>query len=410
MFSDNPMWESFGLRSLECAAYGGADTGECLSTLARVADGTAEDWYREWTQTAERAFAAGVAREEAGHIATAREAYLHASSYCHISYLPLFGAPVDPWLVDAFERETEAFCRGARLSEFPIEPVEVPFEGSALPGYFVQPCEDLQSRPVILHVTGYDSNIQEMYFAHGAAALRRGYNVLLLDGPGQGRALIRDKMPLRPDWETVAIAAVDFLLTRPEVDPARIVLAGCGLGGYLASRAAAFEKRIAALIADAALWDQRQTLSKLHLPPDVLLNFPDIPRAVFDAIEEHLQSPETNSMVRWKVLQRDMWAHGVSSLYDLVFELCRYEMSGAASKLSCPALTTVLDGGPLSIQADMVYEELTCPTRLVRLSGAEGAGHFERLDCRLYTQRVFDWLDAMLGRWPPSIVDVTPEL
>ena len=55
----------------------------------------------------------------------------------------------------------------------------------------------------MVHVDGYDSNIQEMYFAHGAAALRRGYNCLLFDGPGQGRKLIRDGLPIRPDWENV---------------------------------------------------------------------------------------------------------------------------------------------------------------------------------------------------------------
>ena len=45
-------------------------------------------------------------------------------------------------------------------------------------------------------------------------------------------------MPLRPDWENVITPVVDYLLTRPDTDPARIVLNGLSLGGYLAPRAA----------------------------------------------------------------------------------------------------------------------------------------------------------------------------
>jgi len=47
---------------------------------------------------------------------------------------------------------------------------------------------------------------------------------------------------------------VDYLLTRPEVDPARIALMGISVGGYLAPRAAAFEQRLVALIANDGLY------------------------------------------------------------------------------------------------------------------------------------------------------------
>jgi hypothetical protein len=34
-------------------------------------------------------------------------------------------------------------------------------------------------------------------------ALERAYNVLIFDGPGQGGALVIQKLPMRPDWEKV---------------------------------------------------------------------------------------------------------------------------------------------------------------------------------------------------------------
>jgi hypothetical protein len=48
----------------------------------------------------------------------------------------------------------------------------------------------------------------------------------------------------------------DYALTRPESDPAKIALAGWSFGGFLAPRAASFEHRIAALVADPDQWDE----------------------------------------------------------------------------------------------------------------------------------------------------------
>ncbi len=97
--------------------------------------------------------------------------------------------------------------------------MEIPFEGRSLPGYFLHAAGEPQSRPAIIHIDGYDGNINEMYFAHGPAATRRGYHCLLFDGPGQGRNLIRDGLPLRPDWEVVVRAVVDYALTALKSTP-----------------------------------------------------------------------------------------------------------------------------------------------------------------------------------------------
>ena len=399
VLSNNTMWESFGLRALPCAVYGGADLGECYTTMSRIGDsGSTEDWYREWTHTAERLFSIARTSEDAGHLVSAREAYFRASTYYHVSYFPLFGTPVDPRLVDAFEKETDAFQRGARLSETPIEILEIPFEGRSLPGYFLKPDASLRPRPTILHLDGYDGSINEMYFANGPAAMSRGYNCLLLDGPGQGRNLIRDHMPFRHDWETVVRSAVDFLLTRSDVDPSRIVLAGGSFGGYLAPRAAAFEKRIAALIADPGLWDQKPDLKAFGISEQVVSSPQEANRALYSQLEQKVRSREVDPMLHWKIVQRGLWVHGVNSLFDLVQELNRFEISPFADQIECPTLLTTSEGDPLGLQAERLFNALRCPKSLIRFSAAEGAnGHCELFGRRLYHQRVFDWLDETLG-------------
>jgi hypothetical protein len=71
----------------------------------------------------------------------------------------------------------------------------------------------------------------------------------MVDCPGSGEALRLRGLTARIDTEAWAAACVDHLLTRPDVDPARIGLAGWSLGGYFAPRAAAFEERLALVVA-----------------------------------------------------------------------------------------------------------------------------------------------------------------
>ena len=105
------------------------------------------------------------------------------------SYPFLFGAPVDPQLIEAFDREVGAFSKAAALFELPIEPIEIPYEGTTLPGYFYRVDDSGQLGPTFIVTNGYDATVQVMHFRHAAAAVRRGYNCLIFDCPGQGQVL-----------------------------------------------------------------------------------------------------------------------------------------------------------------------------------------------------------------------------
>jgi pimeloyl-ACP methyl ester carboxylesterase len=399
LLSDDPMWEAFGQRALLRAVYGGADFGECLTTVRRAGSGDADAWYREWTATAERLAATGDACAAKGHLVSAREAYLRAVTYFQVSYFPLFGRPIDPRLTATSEREAAVFRAAAALLAPPVEVVEIPFEGTTLPAYFVKVDGSGRPRPTLLHTNGYDSNIQEMYFAHAPAAVRRGYNCLLFDGPGQGRALIRDGLPMRPDWENVVRPVVDYALGRPEVDPRRLVLVGWSFGGFLAPRAAAFEPRLAALVADPGQWDQRDALAGLPLSPEDRAAFPDIDPARLAPFEAYLRGPQADPDLRWKLLQRGPMAHSVDTLYDYLAALAGFELSPVAGQIPCPTLLTAAEGDPTSAGARRLLEAIPVERKmLVRFTAAEGAGgHCEAMARTLYHQRVFDWLDETLG-------------
>jgi hypothetical protein len=87
----------------------------------------------------------------------------------------------------------------------------------------------------------------------------------MLDQPGTGEALRLQGSRPGIDAEAWGRRRVDWLETRDDVDVARIGVVGWSLGGYYAPRAAAFEKRLALVVAWGANHDwgavQRRRLS-----------------------------------------------------------------------------------------------------------------------------------------------------
>jgi hypothetical protein len=237
--SDDGMWEFFGTRGLFQASYGAADFGECQQAVQRVGSGGADDWYRKWAALADGLVETADADAAAGRPASARDGYIRATTYYRVAYLPLYGEPTDPRLADAFTRESDALAKYAPLHDTPVELVEIPFEdGHTLPGVLALAADDGRQRATIVHVNGYDSSVNEMFVSHALAANARGYNVLLFDGPGQGRNLIRDGMRIRPDWENVVRPVIDYALERPEIDPERIITSSVAGASAASSRPA----------------------------------------------------------------------------------------------------------------------------------------------------------------------------
>jgi pimeloyl-ACP methyl ester carboxylesterase len=393
VFFDDPLFEEFALRPL---IMDGCPLGEISATTSLIEEGDRDGWFREWTAAADRVAGYADASARAGHAISASGAYLRASSYYRAAYLPLYGSPVDPRLVEAFDKEAEAFQKAAALMTSPVEPVEIPFEGTTLPGYFCRVDESDRSRPTLIGTNGYDSTIYELYLDF-AAALRRGYYLLLYDGPGQGRPLIKQGLVMRPDWENVVRPVVDYALTRPEVDAEKIAIMGISLGGYLAPRAASAEHRMAAGIADPGLWDMLEAMkARLSmLPKDVLDKFPDVDPEVLKPFVEHI---EATPALRWAVVQRAYWVHGVDSLseYSRISE--DYSLKEVAGQIRCPTLLTWAESDPLSWNAERIYESLRCPKELIRFHDAEGAGdHCEAKTRPLFHQHAFDWLDEVLA-------------
>jgi len=393
VYFDNPEFDGQLLRTLGYVYYGGADVGECLTTAQRIQEGDAGSWYDEWCRTADRVYAAAAASLAGGHPVSAREAYLRASNYYRTAYIHLFATPVDPRVVQAYDRQTDAFRKACPLFAPAFEPIQIPYEGTTLPGYFFRADAAGEPRPTLIATDGYDGTVEELYFEVAAAALRRGYHCLAFDGPGQGGVLVKQQLYMRPDWEHVVTPVVDYALSRPEVDPERIALFGVSFGGYLAPRAATAEHRLAACIADAALYDVG-AMVRGAFPKELLEQIAAGDAAVLQPIFDQIMQNPTQRFV----FERGMWVHGVPTPWAYVQAMPQYSLAGIAAQIRCPTFLSEAENDRRAGGGKALYDALTCPKEYVLFTDAEGAGeHCEAGASSLFHQRVFDWLDGVLA-------------
>jgi alpha/beta hydrolase family protein len=337
------------LRTTGFANYFGADLGEVLATANRIHDGDQGSWHREWRATAARVAELGERSLAAGHRISARDNLLRASNYYRNAAAFLLDNPADnPEVAALYTGQVDTFAAATALLDHPAEAVAIPYQDTTLPGYLFLVDDSGVPRPTIIYTSGYDSTSQECYFVLAVAAMRRGYNVLAFDGPGQGGALHLQKLVMRPDWEAVITRVVDYALTRPEIEPGRIAGFGYSLGGYLLARAAAFEHRLAALILDDGVHDLASGFAD-NLPPFVMKWVDEGHDEFAGPILSVLTA--VSSQLRW-ALGNGLWVFGVQSYADVLRTVKHYTLDGVADQIVAPTLImegehdTMLKGNP----------------------------------------------------------------
>jgi dienelactone hydrolase len=232
-------------RPLREAAARGEDAGTALlfDSWIAVADQVARNAERD---------------EQAGYALSAAEKYARASGY-YLSAERMQSRDYAPRWV-AYDRGLDLYRKHVALSGEHVDFVEIPYEGSAYPALFVHDGSGTP-RPTLVSCNGLDSMKEQVNMGgHGRVNLERGINTLFVDQPGTGEALRKRGLPAVPQSERWATPALDYLLTRPDVDPQQIGMFGLSLGGYYAPRAAANEPRFAlcAVMGANHLWGALQ--------------------------------------------------------------------------------------------------------------------------------------------------------
>ncbi|WP_043468508.1 S9 family peptidase [Kitasatospora sp. MBT66] len=399
LFPNNVQFWYETLRSMSHIAYGGADFGEVVSTAERIVEGDYASWYTEWLATADRVSGQAEKALAAGHRVSARDGFLRASNYYRSAEFFLHGHPCDPRHDHAYDRSVDCFRSAAALFTPIIEPVEIPYEGTTLPGYLYRVDDSGTPRPTLIMHNGFDGTAEELHFFGAMAGVERGYTVLVFDGPGMPGPRHHEGLVFRPDWENVVTPVVDFAEKLPDVDNSRIALLGISMGGVLAPRAAAFEHRLAALVAVDGLYDLGET-SVRNIPgtreeAERLLRAPSAPE--LDAALEEIMAKDP--IARWAI-NHGMYVMGVDTPRAFNASYLDYTLAGGiAERIQCPTLVCDAEQDMFfKGQPEQLYDHLACPRTLMLFTAEEGAGaHCHPGAMRLTQARIYDWLDETLG-------------
>ena len=383
------------LRAISQTCGGGADIGECLSTVNRITEGDDESWYREWLSTAQRVEKMAQDFQDQGDQISAKECYFRASNYYRSAEFFLHTNAQDPRIVETWKKSRDCFLKAAALSDDLIRSVEIPFEGTTLPGYFCLVDKSGALRPLLIIQTGFDGTGEELYIQIATAALKRGFNCLIFEGPGQGRVIREQHIPFRPNWETVVTPVVDFALEQPEVDPERIALMGISFGGYFAPRAVAFEHRIKACIANGGVYDFHAAVMR-NTPPDFEKMLDD-ESAAEEIDKEIYQIMETDPSLRWS-FGNGMWTFGAKSPSEWMRMTRPYNLRDCADKIECHMLVVDSENDKaLPGQAKPLYDALRCPKEFMLFTAEEGAGeHCQVGGYMVSNERILNWLQETL--------------
>jgi dipeptidyl aminopeptidase/acylaminoacyl peptidase len=209
-----------------------------------------DDWCQAWSTCGAMHEQMGQQAETEGHYTSAAYHYYHAAMAYHFGKFLFVHRPQE--LRAAHNHVVSAYKKALPYFDFPGEHVAIPYEdGATMYGILRKPWHTPRP-PLVILVPGLDSVKEELH-TYGDDFLRRGLAVLAIDGPGQGE--MEFEHPMRFDYEVPLRYAIDYLESRADVDASRVGLMGVSLGGYYAPRAAAFEPRLKAAIANCGAYN-----------------------------------------------------------------------------------------------------------------------------------------------------------
>jgi hypothetical protein len=395
--------------------YGAAEFGELAAAVNAVnaAGASYQAYYDTFRALADSTSARADQDLKAGHTASARGAYLRAASYYDLCLYFILATSERAQEAGAYGLMQRCWHLATQLFDPPFEPVRIPYEGSWLPGYLLRPDDRPVRRPTVILNNGEDAQNIRLWACGGAAALERGYNALIFEGPGQGSMLFERQVPFRYDWENVITPVVSYLRSRHDVDPARIVLNGSSLGGELVIRAAAFEHRLAAVVADPgflSLWESWQEKEK----PITSLFTDGLTKDQINAAwqQNFIPAIQADPGTQFNLMKAAEGYGGdillaaragqvFTDLYDLGTTLMRFTVADVASQVTAPTLVTTYDNDNLVVPAEkqgpVVYSLLRGRKETLTFTAAEGADqHCAPMAPQTRNQAVYDWLDGIL--------------
>jgi hypothetical protein len=385
--------EYLWMRATMPVSTGGADLAECLQIIEQM-DGSDESWVTEWHKKADQLSKAAETHRENKKMVTAKNEWLRASNYYRTAMMRCKPASMlaDELLTKSRGSYIQAFTHINKSVEF----IKIPFENYLLPAYYFN--SGKPNSPTLIGINGGDSTNEEMFNLLGFAAIERGWNCLVYEGPGQYMARqLNPDLHLMANWEVPNGAIVDWLIERPEVAKNKISLFGWSLSSNLAIRAAALDKRISAVISNGLIVDIYEAWYGVW-PKWLQKAKPGYFDFFFHLLER--KSSQVRAITGMFYLM-----HGVHTPTEMIRAWKPFNISAFAEKLSCPALFITGEAeyaeqsaGPLILSIGKFLQNLKTPVWFHEFGYEDGwaASHCQMGAQQKLQELVYDWLEMVL--------------
>ena len=387
--------ESFHFEMLRIIAhgrYGGSDVAEVFTAAGPVKVGDFESWYASFYDLAQRTenSVKSTSNLSKSQAVGAKDKLFAAANYYRAADFYLHGKPSDPRIRSLWEQQTNCFNKALALlgngfrHTLQADGFEVPIIYYKAPGS--------GPHPTIILGNGVDGAQEEMLHISGFAALERGYNVITYEGPGQPSVRRYQNLGFINEWEKVVKPVVDFAVSQPEIDATRISLLGYSMGGYLCMRAAAFEHRIAAVLAVDGLYDMSNYETAM---PEVYSLYTAGKRDAFnEKMAAVLASGKLPTSSQWG-LEHAFWAFNKDNASKFFDAIRPWTLDGVIDKVECPAYIGAAEGDIFfKGQPEKVAKALGKQAHYRLYTNAEGAGaHCQVGAAVLLNDEIFDWLE-----------------
>ncbi len=373
------------------AAFGGSSLGELLSAASKVDEKNLNTWSAEMRALAARVESIAKDELEKNNTETAKSAFLRASTYYRAATAT--ERVVDPLYLQDIKKNEECFQQFALLSNPVIEKIEIPYKGESLRGYFMRANEDNSRKPTLIMIGGSETFAEDSYIFGGAPmAAERGYNVVSVDLPGQGRAPF-DGLYYQFDVETPVGKVIDYIISRPDVDPDRIVSYGISFGGYMVLRAA-YDKRIAAIASSTPLLTYVPLFeANKAFRDNALKSNLTVPELFGPAMKKMVQ-PMTFERIVFGTLGPDAVAG------DVFRKLEKFACDPKEITIPVLCIAGASEADELIEETKAAYSQFPNPKKELALYDAESGAdaHCQVNNLLLGVGRVFDFFDRVLDR------------
>ena len=268
-----------------------------------------ENWYQTWY--------------DLGNQTEKLNQYDLASAYFQLA--DFFLSEEDERKKETYRRFSEDYYKSIDTSQLIFD--KVPYGAGSMP---VVRLNHKNATKTILFHGGFDSYMEEIIrltLSQGLYDTLPDYNFILFEGPGQG-VCVRTGVPLTSEWEKPVGALLDYY----HIEEADIL--GMSLGGYLATRAAAYEPRIKKVLAFDVMYDMADALIMKMPGADKII--PNLTGNV--ALQEKfndtlIEKAKNNVDLAFK-MRKGMDITFAKRPVDFVMEATKYSMDGKLDRIT----------------------------------------------------------------------------